>query len=255
MKEVIKYILVYVIIVATAGLVVPPVYRLISGSADDKVMPLIITAAVYSVVSFIVFYRLRWCPLSSEYMRSKPYGVLFWVVLFSLGTVIPVTVLQELMPNLPNLVEDRMDMLIDHNFGYVTLCLFAPLVEEMLFRGAILRKLLDVVSGNKWKAITLSALIFAVVHMNPAQMPHAFVAGLFLGWLYSRTGSIVPGVVYHWINNTAVFVMCRALPPEVVNGNFSLVFGGSYRHEALAVIFSLFILLPSLYQIVLRTEK
>ena len=59
----------------------------------------------------------------------------------------------------------------------------APVVEELLFRGAIQGHLL-----RKWKkplwAIVVSSLIFGIVHGNWVQAPFAFVVGLALGWIY-----------------------------------------------------------------------
>jgi membrane protease YdiL (CAAX protease family) len=122
----------------------------------------------------------------------------------------------------------------------------APLGEELVFRGAILRRLLDSCLPL-WGAIALSALLFMLIHMNPAQMPHAFLIGLLLGWMYWRTGSILPGVAFHWANNSAAYVIYNIYP----DSDMKLVdiFKGSEQHVLLAVGFSLLILLPALYQL------
>jgi len=101
-------------------------------------------------------------------------------------------------------------------------------------------------------AIAFSAFFFALIHANPAQMPHAFLIGLLLGWLYYRTDSVVPGVVYHWVNNTVAYVVYNLYPDP----NIHLIdIFGSQRGVAAAVLFSLFILLPALYQLNLRLRK
>ncbi len=252
-KSVFYYVLTFIVVMATAGFIVSPLYKLLTGT-EDATGAAIVTSAVYSVVTFILFYRFKWCPLTTDYLKSKPWGVIAWAVLFSLGMIIPVVFLQEKLPEVKDIAAEQFEQLVKSNFGFVTLCLFAPFVEEMVFRGAVLRKLLST-SRKPWAAITVSALLFALIHINPAQMPFAFVAGLFLGWMYWRTGSIVPGVVYHFVNNSVVFFASRLLP--VVNERDGLLqlFGGDSRKEVLAVIFSLFILLPSLYQLSLRMRK
>ena len=53
-----------------------------------------------------------------------------------------------------------------------------------------------------WTAIIVSSLIFGVVHMNPAQIPFAFLLGMMFGWLYYRTGSLLPGIIGHVLNNS-----------------------------------------------------
>ena len=53
------------------------------------------------------------------------------------------------------------------------------------------------------RSIVLSSLIFGVVHGNWVQAPFAFVTGLALGWMYYRTGSLLPGILMHFVNNSA----------------------------------------------------
>ena len=149
------------------------------------------------------------------------------------------------MPELPNIVEQEFDMILKDRWGYLAIGLLAPLAEEIVFRGAILRSLLEKMSP--WTAIALSALLFAVFHLNPAQMPHAFLVGLLLGWMYWRTGSILPGMAYHWANNSAAYVIYNVYP----NPDMQLidVFKGSELHVWLALAFSMLIMLPALYQL------
>lgn len=80
--------------------------------------------------------------------------------------------------------------------------------EEFLFRGAILTNLLPFGRGT---AVLVSALAFALMHQNPAQFLYAFGAGILLGLVYERTGSIWNCVVLHFCNN-ATSVLATALP-------------------------------------------
>ena len=130
--------------------------------------------------------------------------------------------------------------------------MLAPLVEELVFRGAILRGLLRW-HRNPWLGIAISAVLFSVVHMNPAQMPHAFLIGLLLGWMYYRTDSIVPGVVYHWVNNTVAYVLYAFYPDPDIKLND--IFMGNQQNVLLAVVFSLCIFIPSLLQLNIRMKK
>lgn len=107
--------------------------------------------------------------------------------------------------NLPNIMEDSfMDM--SHNvFGILAMTLAAPIVEESLFRGAIEGHLLKIWK-RPWVAVVVSGLLFGIIHMNPAQSLYAALIGIFFGWLYWKTGSILPGLVGHVINNTVACV-------------------------------------------------
>lgn len=102
---------------------------------------------------------------------------------------------------IPNTLEDTFLDMSRNPLGVISMALLAPLLEEFLFRGAIQGYLLT--NGSKpWVAITIASLIFGVVHMNPAQIPFAFLLGMMFGWLYYRTGSLLPGIVGHILNNS-----------------------------------------------------
>ena len=65
--------------------------------------------------------------------------------------------------------------------------------------------------------------------------------------MYWRTGSILPGMAYHWANNSAAYVLYAFYP----NPDIKLIdiFKGSEQHVYMALGFSLLILLPALYQL------
>jgi membrane protease YdiL (CAAX protease family) len=102
---------------------------------------------------------------------------------------------------IPNTMEETFIAMSRNPWGALSIALLAPILEELLFRGAIQGYLLS--NGNRpWVAITIASLIFGVVHMNPAQIPFAFLLGMMFGWLYYRTGSLLPGIVGHILNNS-----------------------------------------------------
>ena len=84
-------------------------------------------------------------------------------------------------------------------------------------------------------------------------MPHAFLIGLLLGWMYYRTGSIIPSVTYHWVNNTIAYIMYNLYPDPSLK--LADIFGDSQRTVLSALFFSLLILLPAIYQLNLRLRK
>ena len=219
--------------------------------ANDGTAMAVITAAA-SVVTIIVFMLFRWSPFSRTYLRSRPWGVLAWVFILTFGTVIPSEwLLEQLNVEMSEPMQQLFEEIMKSPVGYIAIGLLAPLAEEMVFRGAILRSLLRW-KQNPWVGIAISALLFAVVHMNPAQMPHAFLIGLLLGWMYWRTDSIVPGVVYHWVNNTVAYILYNIYPDP----DLTLVeMFGSEQKVLMALGFSLLIFLPSLFQLNQRLAK
>lgn len=252
MKKAIIYLFEFIAIQLIGGFLVKTLWRLLGGSDEMSTALLITTTSVVSVVTIVVFLLTHAAEVSPTWLRSRPWAALFWCVLAAFGCIIPSVWLQELMPELPNLVEQEFDMVLRNRWGYLTIGLLAPLSEELVLRGAVLRSLLRSSRLSPWGAIAISAVLFALVHFNPAQMPHAFLIGLLLGWMYYRTDSILPGVAFHWVNNSIAYVLYNLYP----NPQMKLVdFFGSQRTVAAALLFSLFILLPAIYQLHLRLKK
>ena len=247
MKKALSYLVIFLGIQILGGAIINAVWPLVTGSPDKTPTLLITTTVVVSVIVIMVFLWARWTEVSPKWLRTRPWTVLTWSVVAALGLIIPSLWIQEQMPELPNLVESEFDMILGNRWGYVTIGLLAPLSEEIVMRGGILKELLKSTKLSPWGAIAISALFFSLIHMNPAQMPHAFVIGLLLGWMYWRTGSILPCMAYHWANNSAAYVIYNIYPdPDI---KLIELFKGSERHVYLAVVFSLLILLPALYQL------
>lgn len=246
MKKAILDIITFLGIQALVSLTVPLVWGMVTGSPDVTTAMMITTTVIFSLLTIIVFLWAGWTKVSPTWLRTRPWMVLIWSVIAAWGLVVPSAWLQEHMPELPNFVEQEFDMILKDRWGYLTIGLLAPLAEEIVFRGAALRSLLAS-RLSPLAAIVISALLFAVAHLNPAQMPHAFLVGLLLGWMYWRTGSILPGMAYHWANNSAAYVLYAFYP----NPDIKLIdiFKGSEQHVYMALGFSLLILLPALYQL------
>ena len=246
MKQTLSYLLVFIGIQFAGGAIVQALWKLVTGSPDLTAAMLITTTTVVSIITIGIFLWARWTEVSPRWIRTRPWMTLFWSSIAALGAIIPSMWLQEQMPELPNWVESEFDMILANRWGYLVIGLLAPIAEEIVFRGAILKSLLDT-RMSAGAAITVSAVLFALIHFNPIQMPHAFMVGLLLGWMYQRTGSILPSVAFHWVNNSVAYVLYNVYP----NPDIKLidVFQGSQAHVLMAVGFSLLILLPALYQL------
>ena len=77
-------------------------------------------------------------------------------------------------------------------------CVIAPVTEEYMFRGAILRTLSGYGSGF---AIVASAVCFGLMHGNMGQTPMAFLIGLVMGYVAAKSGNIRQTIFIHMVNN------------------------------------------------------
>ena len=89
--------------------------------------------------------------------------------------------------------------------SFLVVAIFAPIFEEWLCRGMVLRGLLTKMKPV-W-AIVVSALFFALIHGNPWQALNAFLIGLVMGYVYFKTGSLLLTMLIHFVNNGSAVIM------------------------------------------------
>lgn len=75
----------------------------------------------------------------------------------------------------------------------------APLGEELLFRGIILSGLLA--HHSRVCAVLLSAVLFGMLHLDPWTFVPIFISGMVWAWWVIRTGSLLPALFGHALNN------------------------------------------------------
>lgn len=80
----------------------------------------------------------------------------------------------------------------------------APMLEEMVFRGAIQRELEEQLGAGA--GILLAALLFAAVHLQPWVLPLHLFLGVAFGWAVYATGSLWTGIILHTANNVAAML-------------------------------------------------
>lgn len=106
-------------------------------------------------------------------------------------------------------------------WAIVTAVLFAPVLEEFIFRGLVMESLLR--RHRRSLSVVVSAMFFAIVHFQPSVMFSAFVSGLVLGTIYLHTNSIFSTIILHSINNAIAFSLITL---NVEDYSYRQVLGG-----------------------------
>ena len=209
-----------------------------------------LTSMIGSALTIALFMWRKWSPFSREYMQRRQWNVLVWTALMALGIMAPMQLLNDLTgAQLPKAQKLLFEQLLGSNWAFLAVVVLVPIAEEMVFRGAVLRSLLNHF-GRKghWWAIGFSAVLFGVAHGNMAQFVNAFIMGLVLGWLYWRSGSIVPGFVFHAVNNGITVYLFRFLP-AMNDMTLTQFFGNDWMRLSLFLLCSLCVLVPSWWQV------
>ena len=140
---------------------------------------------------------------SSNFGQNRWWVMIVAVMFSTISLAFICEPLMKVLPQTPEWFEQIMNSILKNSPLWVTLIsvsVFAPLFEEWLCRGIVLRGLLT--KMNPAWAIIISAAFFAVLHMNPWQALPAFILGLLFGYVYYKTGSLKLTMLMHFTNNT-----------------------------------------------------
>lgn len=146
---------------------------------------------------------------SNNFGRFSGIQIAAIVTVATLATAFMTDAISSLMPPMPEWLEATMKELLHAPFWItlISVSVFAPLFEEWLCRGIVLRSLLTKYSPAT--AIIVSAVFFAIIHFNPWQAIPAFILGLLFGYVYYKTGSLKLTMLMHCANNTMAAVFSR----------------------------------------------
>ncbi len=93
-------------------------------------------------------------------------------------------------------------------FGFVgvlfTVAVLPALMEEFVFRGIFLRETKNFSVAAR---VILCGSMFALYHQNPAQTIYQFICGAAFALIAVRSGSFLPAVLAHFINNAFILTL------------------------------------------------
>lgn len=104
----------------------------------------------------------------------------------------------------------------------LALPIFAPIFEELLFRGTIYR---NVRKYGPWSMILICGTIFGLWHLNYQQTIYAAAMGIFACMIFEKTQSIIPTMLIHFTVNTIgliqLFTISGLDMDKIEAGNYS----------------------------------
>ena len=90
-----------------------------------------------------------------------------------------------------------------------SVCVFAPVFEEILFRGFLYRNLRDRL--GPWAALAVSSAIFALAHLDASNLLPLFAIGFAFGLSYEKSGSLWVPVLIHSLWNLSTVLRILSL--------------------------------------------
>lgn len=166
--------------------------------------------------------------------KSVPFGLAFFGVIAAVGlcmlsNVINSYLLQyfsEIGLSVPEAPQTMVETPTSLALNLFTIAVLPALLEEMIYRGCILRTLRPYGNGL---AVVVSSVFFSLMHGNLRQIPFAFMVGLVLGYLYVSTNNIWLPIAVHFANNAISVLMeyfAYSVPASLQGAFYTIIIYG-----------------------------
>ena len=186
----------------------------------EQLVYMIMYIFVYPIggsLAALIFYKTRkretGLRLSQTFCRPQMNAgwiiknmVITWglSLLMSMVTNIILQILKSLLHlNFTDISFDFGDGIGGFIVSFVSLSIFAPIFEEIIFRSAVYRH--TEIMGQSF-AVVFSAIVFALMHGNLEQLPYTFVMGLGFAYLFAKTRSLLIPMLLHFLTNTTTVI-------------------------------------------------
>ena len=242
-----------IIMIAFVGVRIFAQYGLLSplGAFEDLAYSLIIQVGIIFGLSFFLFKGFTG-KSSKEIFREFGFKkISLKSVFLCIGIAICLIFLNTAFNSIYTMIlslfgyAPATSTITSYPFWAFLIALFASAVlpgfcEEFANRGVLLSGLKGL--GAK-KAIIISGLLFGLMHFNIGQFGYAFLAGMFFAYICLATGSIIPGMIIHFLNNGIVEYLTFAKVNDLPFGNFHAQFSVLVSGDFLSSMVLIFVLL------------
>ncbi len=187
----------------------------------------LLIGAVLTLVIFAIVEKVKKTnlPKEADIKRASARQIVFTVI-GALGGMFFTNFIMSYLPIPAELISELysgMDKLTAYPFWLAVLadCIAVPLLEEVVFRGYIFNRLSKAMPAVV--AALISSAVFGICHGGLLWAVWAFVLGMLICVVRIKSGSIVPGIIFHVIVNlfgivTTYFPVLDNMAEEVMLG-------------------------------------
>lgn len=221
----------------------------------EQLVYMIMYIFVYPIggsLAALIFYKTRkretGLRLSQTFCRPQmnagwiiKYMIITWglSLLMSMVTNIILQILKSLLHlNFTDISFDFGDGIGGFIVSFVSLSIFAPIFEEIIFRSAVYRH--TEIMGQSF-AVVFSAIVFALMHGNLEQLPYTFVMGLGFAYLFAKTRSLLIPMLLHFLTNTTTVIFTSIIGTTDTDELSTLLSNRNFAAVIPTVLYSLII--------------
>jgi uncharacterized protein len=144
-------------------------------------------------------------------------GPAIWLMAW-LNSLIPLPrLLVDLEQQQTQMIESFLKSDFNLSLALFHVALVPAICEEILYRGFALRLLQR--TKTIWVSILITGIIFGLYHLRLSQFIPLATIGIFLGWITIRSGSIIPAVVAHFVNNASSVTLVKLMPDSPLSSS------------------------------------
>ncbi|HWA99120.1 MAG TPA: ABC transporter permease subunit/CPBP intramembrane protease [Pirellulales bacterium] len=184
--------------------------------ANPVLLALVTQLVVIATPALLMTIMLTRSPRETLLMRLPPWGAVPMAALLAVcvhPVVNGINVIVQYLYPVSEPLQQALTQLVQNAPSKTHLILavaLAPAIcEELAFRGFILSGFRHL--GHKWRAIVFSSIFFGITHGIFQQSIVATIVGVVIGYLAVQSGSLFPGMVYHFVHNALALLSVELL--------------------------------------------
>lgn len=218
--DVIKMFLLFVALQVLVGIFTVFLAIFIGFNTSNPLVSSLNSIVALALVISIISRKVKISIIENLKISNNHRKLIVSIFIFSLGLSIVISEIGNYITELFPMSERMIEIFNEIFSGEVSfigtiihVIIVAPIAEEVLFRGIMLKGLL-----KRYSAITsilVTALLFAIIHLNIYQFVGAFIAGLLLGWLYLKTESLLLCIISHAAYNSIGYILWDLLKLKI----------------------------------------
>lgn len=189
------------------------IIALVSSETGDTTLVLLMSQIILVIPT--VYYVIKDRINLGELVRFKKLKIstIILVILFAYA-ITPLLNLINMISMLfvKNDIQNMIEQIVNEKpmyIGIITVALIPSIFEEIVYRGIFYNEYRKI---NVLKGILLSALLFALLHMNFNQFFYAFIMGMVFAFVIEATDSILASIIIHFVINGTSTVIAYMLP-------------------------------------------
>jgi len=215
-------IIIFVMIILS--LIVPTLNKLVGSEASTLLFEILAMGIPFLIVSRILKKKAVQKSFKPNIKNKRiiPFIIAAGAALL-LGIVAPIT---SLIP-MPESIKIEAIKAASQTgvLTFIYMVIAAPILEELIFRGIILDGLLKKYSPIM--SILISSVLFGIVHLSPWSFVTGLIMGIFMGWVYYKSKSILATVIIHASANFSGYLLRFFIDSSTIDKSYAEMLGGT----------------------------